>query len=96
MLDVPGFARGGVIGGDGSTGEGIRFTTSGTDSTGGQNVTVEVNGVNVTIQVDATGHANIAEAIQEQSGEIAETVAGILADAFGAQFENTPTRGGVA
>lgn len=95
MLDVPGFARGGVIGGDGSTEEGIRFTTSDGNS-GGQSVMVEVNGVNVAIQVDATGHANIAEAIQEQSGEIAETVAGILADAFGAQFENTPTRGGVA
>lgn len=96
MLDVPGFARGGVIGGNGSRDEGIRFTTTGFDSSGGQNVTVEVGGVNVTIHVDANGHANIAEAIREQGEEIAETVAGILADAFGAQFENTPTRGGAA
>lgn len=97
MLEVPGFARGGVIGGDGSQDEGIRFTTSGGDSTSsGQNVTVEVGGVNVTIHVDANGHANIAEAIQEQGEEIAETVAGILADAFSAQFENTPTKGGAA
>lgn len=96
MLDVPGFARGGIIGGDGGRDEGIRFTTTGFDSSGGQNVTVEVGGISVTIHVDATGHTNIAEAIQEQGGEIAETVAGILADAFGAQFENTPTRGGAA
>lgn len=96
MLDVPGFARGGVIGGDGSQKEGIRFTTSGDDSVGGQSVVVEVGGVSVTIQVDATGHENIAEAIQEQSDEIVEVVSGILADALGAQFENTPTRGGAA
>ena len=95
MLDVPGFARGGLTGG--GEDEGLRFFRYGSDEpSGGQNVEVNVGGVQVTIHVDANGQPNIAEAIREQGGEIAETVAGILADAFGAQFENTPTKGGAA
>ena len=95
IMGVPGFARGGLT--NGGQDEGIRFNPydSG-DSSGGQSVVVEVGGVSVEIHVDATGGQSVAEAIKEQSGEIAETVAGILADAFGAQFENTPTKGGVA
>lgn len=96
MMDVPGFARGGLTGGGND--EGIRFSSYGNDesSVGGQSVQIEVGGITVEIHVDATGHANIADAIQEQKQEIAETVAGILADALGGQFENTPTRGGAA
>lgn len=94
MMDVPGFSRGGMTGGNED--EGIRFGAySGEGSAGGQNISVDVGGVTVQINVEAGG-GNVAEAIRAQSGEIAETVAGILADAFGAQFENTPTRGGVA
>ena len=95
MLDVPGFARGGLAGG--GEDEGLRFFQYGSsESSGGQSVVVDVGGVQVIVQVDANGQPNIAEAIREQGEEIAETVAGILADAFSAQFENTPTRGGAA
>ena len=95
MLDVPGFARGGITGG--GRDEGIRFNNyDSSDSVGGQTVQIEVGGITVEIHVDATGTENISEAIKAQSEEIAETVAGILADALGGQFENTPTRGGAA
>ena len=96
LLDVPGFARGGLT--TGSQDEGLRFHhyDTGDVAAGGQVVQVEVGGIAVEIHVDATGTDNIAEAIKEQAGEIADTLAGIIADALGGQFENTPVRGGVA
>lgn len=95
MLRVPGFARGGLS--TGSQDEGLRFRNYGSgESAGGQAVQIEVGGITVEIHVDARGTENIAEAIQAQKEEIAETVAGILADAFTGQFENMPVRGGVA
>lgn len=96
MLGVNKYARGGIVGGN--TDEGIRFQHYGSDeSTGaGQNVIIEVGGVQVEIHVDATGTENIAEAIKAQANEIADTLAGIMADALGSQFENTPLKGGVA
>lgn len=95
MMDVPGFFRGGTT--SGGSDEGMRFDSYGSDNTAsGQSVVVDVGGINVQITVEAGSNGDVAEAIRAQSGEIAETVAGILADAFGAQFENTPTRGGVA
>ena len=97
IMGVPGFARGGIIGGDGGADEGIRFNSFGADeSTGGQTVQIEVGGITVEIHVNASNTENIAEAIKAQANEIAETVAGIMADALGGQFENTPVRGGVA
>lgn len=57
---------------------------------------VNVGGVSVSIHVDASGSQNVAEVIKAQSGEIAETVAEMLAAELGAQFENTPTKGGAA
>lgn len=93
MMDVPGFARGGMTGG--GQDEGIRFSNiSGTTSAPSGGTQVDVGGISVTIQVDASGGQNISQAIQEQGEEIAETVAGILADALQVQFENTPTLGG--
>lgn len=95
MLNVPGFARGGLT--TGNQDEGLRFRQhGGGGSTSGQEVHVEVGGVSVEIHVDASGNGNIVEAIKAQGNDIAETVAGILADAFGSQFENTPVRGGVS
>ena len=97
IMGVPGFARGGIIGGNGTSDEGIRFHTAGSEeSTGSQSTEVNMGGVTVQINVTAGNNGNIVEAIREQSGEIAEVVAGILADAMGGQFENTPVRGGVA
>lgn len=97
MMGVPGFARGGIIGGDGSQDEGIRFHSFGGDeSAGGQTVQVEVGGITVEINVDATNNKNIVDSIKEQSGEIAEVIAGVLVEAFSGQYENTPLRGGVA
>ena len=93
MLGIRGFARGGRT--DGGADEGIRFMRHGSDeSAESQSVRVDVGGVHVDIHVDAGGHQNISEAIREQAAEIAETVAGIMADAFGSQFENTPVRQG--
>ena len=93
MLKVPGFARGGSTDGD----EGIRFHRYRNDEpAGGQSVQIEVGGITVEINVDATNTENIAEVIKAQAQDIAETVAGVLADAIGGQFENTPVKGGVA
>lgn len=94
MMGVPGFARGGLT--TGGQDEGIRHRAYGSsdDAPGGQTVQVEVGGITVEINVNAGGTENIAEAIKAQANEIAETVAGVLADAFTAQFENTPARGG--
>ena len=93
MMRVPGFARGGLTGG--GTDEGLRFQEygAGSDSGGPQSVQVNVGGVTVEVQVSGND-TNIAESIRQQGSEIAETVAGILADAFNAQFANTPTKGG--
>lgn len=97
IMGVPGFARGGIIGGNGSQDEGIRFHQYGSsDSTGGQTVQIDVGGITLEIHVEATDNTNIVEAIKEQANELAEVVAGIMADAIGGQFENTPARGGVA
>lgn len=94
MLGIPGFANGGLVGGQD---EGLRFRGGDTMESGiggGQTVQVEVGGITVEIHVDGGETGNIAEAIRAQANEIAETVAGIMADAFTAQFENTPARGG--
>ena len=94
MLDVPGFANGGLVGGSGD--EGFRHQqnagSSGTTA-GSTGIQVNVGGVTVEVNVQGGGDANIAEAIRAQGSEIAEEIAGILADAFNAQFENTPTKG---
>lgn len=95
LLNIPGFARGGMTIGGNTEGFRVNRYEAG-DGAANQSVSVDVGGVKVEIKVDATGKQNISQAIKEQAGEIAETVAGILADAFEAQFENTPVRGGVA
>lgn len=87
MLGVGGFANGGFT--MGNRDEGIRFHAAGGVGGGAQ---VNVGGVSVTIQVDARGSENVVDAIRAQSGEIAEAVAGILADELGDQFSNTPRR----
>lgn len=97
MLKVPGFAYGGTTGGSVSQNEGFHVPHYESDGNAGkQTVQVDVGGIHVDIHVDATGHQNISEAIREQAPEIAESIAGIFADAFEAQFENTPVRGGAA
>lgn len=97
MMDIPGFARGGVSD-NSSQDEGFRFRAA--PETGPrvaaptEAAQVNVGGISVQISVDAGGGQNVAEAIRAQGSEIAETVAGILADALQMQFENTPTLGG--
>lgn len=91
LLDVPGFARGGKTGG--RRGDGARIDMSGGANIrgGGGNVTVDMGGVNVSISVEANGNGkSVVDAIKEQGEEIAETVAGILANALESQFANTP------
>ena len=97
MMDVPGFARGGLT--RNNHDEGIRFhgyTSDDSANTGGQTVKVDVGGIQVEIHIDANGQTDILEAIRAQAPEIAEAVAGPLADAISAMFENTPTKGGAA
>ena len=95
IMGVPGFARGGVT--TGGQDEGLRFRSYGSEeSTGGQAVQVDIGGITFEIVVHGNDPQSITEAIKAQANEIAETVAGVLADALGTQFENTPARGGVA
>lgn len=98
MMGVPGFARGGIIGGDGSSDEGIRFHAAEDSESagGGFNSQVDVGGLTVQINVTAGSNGNVADAIRAQAAEIADTVAGIMADALSGQFENTALRGGAA
>lgn len=93
MMNIPGFARGGVVGGDSD--EGVRFQQYGENSApgGAQSVQVDVGGVTVEINVGSEDSGDLSGAIKEQANEIADAVAGILADAFNAQFANTPVRG---
>lgn len=93
MMGVPGFANGGIVGGNGD--EGLRHRQSGENaSNGATGVQVNVGGVTVEVNVDGGGdNPNIAEAIAAQGPEIAEQISGILADALSAQFQNTPTKG---
>ena len=94
MLGVNKFARGGRTNGND---EGIRFNRyDADDSAGSQSVIIEVGGIHVEINVNAQDSENIAEAIKAQANEIAETLAGIMADSLGSQFENTPVTGGAA
>ena len=95
MLGVNGFEGGRLA--TGGRDEGIRhhsYSTSGGSVS--NDVHVDMGGVHVSISVDARGGENVVEAIKAQSGEIAEAVAGILADELSGQFENTPTKGGAA
>ena len=95
MMGVPGFANGGLVGG--SEDEGFRHQANGggspSSTAGSTGMQVNVGGVTVEVNVQGGGDANIAEAIRAQGSEIAEEIAGILAEAFNAQFENTPTKG---
>ena len=79
-LGVPGFANGGIVGG-----EPAKISTGGSSGP----VTVDVGGI--TIQVE--GNGNIADNIEEQKEKITEVVAEVLNAAFKAQFENSPARG---
>lgn len=97
MMGVPGFARGGIIGGDGSSDEGIRFHTYGGDnSAGGRSISIDVGGINFTIHVNGNDQASIVEAIKAQAGDLADYIVGLIADELAVEFENTPLRGGVA
>lgn len=96
MLNVPGFARGGIVGGDGQD-EGIRFNTYGSGSSeGGRSVHINMGGVTLEINVNGSDRDGIVEAIKAQAGELADYFVGIIADALETEFENTPVRGGVA
>lgn len=95
LMKIPGFARGGMS--NERQDEGIRFSNNySADATPTvSNATqVDMGGVTVQINIDAKEQQGIVESIREQGAEIAETVAGILADALQVQFENTPTLGG--
>lgn len=89
------WARAGQMLGVG-TDAGIRYQQYGASAgaSGGQPVQVDVGGITIEVNVDGGNGQTVTDAIKAQAQDIAETVAGILADAFNAQFENTPVRGG--
>lgn len=92
MLGVPGFEFGGLAGAQNQD-EGLRYQQYEKETTASPgSVQVDVGGVTVDIQVASSENGNITEAIKAQANDIANTVAGILADAFEAQFANTTTR----
>lgn len=95
LLNVPGFARGGIT--SGGHDEGLRFRHYGSDEpTGGKSIVIDVGGIHVEIVVQGKDKESIVDQIKQQAKEIAEVVAGEIADALCGQFENTPVRGGVA
>ena len=94
MLGVPGFARGGLTNGDNDSSIRAYGRDSGPVEAVGQTVQINVGGITVEVQVGSDG--SITEAIRAQAEEIAETVAGIFAEAFTAQFANTPATGGAS
>ena len=95
MMGVPGFARGGMT--DGSQDEGFRFRGYDTgENAGGGSTQVDVGGITLQIHVDGNSGGSIVDAIKAQANEIVETVAGIINDALGSQYENTPARGGAS
>lgn len=95
IMGVPGFARGGMT--SGGNDEGIRFRSfDSSESAGGHSVQVNVGGLTFEINVNGGDAQTITEAIKAQAAEIADVVAGVLADSLEAQFENMPARGGVA
>lgn len=98
IMGVPGFARGGIVGGTGGSDEGIRFNTysSKSESAGGRTVHVDVGGVTLEINVNGSNKESIVEAIKAQAGELADYFVGIIAESLEAEFENTPLRGDVA
>lgn len=96
LLDVPGFARGGRTYGGNDEGFRFRRYDSEEPTSGGRSIVIEVGGINIEIVVQGNDKESIVEQIKQQAKEIAEVVAGEIADALGGQFENTPVRGGVA
>lgn len=96
IMGVPGFARGGIVGGNGND-EGIRFRTYGSsESTGGRAVHVSFGDIKLEINVSGSDRESIVEAIKAQAGELADYIVGQIADALETEFENTPVRGGAA
>jgi antitoxin component of MazEF toxin-antitoxin module len=57
---------------------------------------VQINVGGITVEVQVGNEGSITEAIRAQAEEIAEAVAGIFAEAFTAQFANTPATGGAS
>ena len=94
MLGVERFFRGGST--DNGADERARSLYYGSrDSAGGgQSIRVDVGGVKIDVHVDAADSQSVADVIKQKLSEAADDIAGIFADAFGAQFENTPVRGG--
>ena len=97
IMGVPGFARGGIIGGGGGSDEGLRFHTySSGEASSGRSVQVDVGGVTLEINVSGSDRESIVEAIKAQAGDLADYFVGVIAEALEAEFENTPVRGGAS
>ena len=99
LLGVPGYAQGGVIAGAkiaGARDEGIQFKpyNGGNAPSGGGDRTIKVEIGSIPIAIHVDGDGDIIEAIEAKKAEIAEAVAGVIADELGAIFENTPTKRG--
>jgi len=94
MLGVDRFFRGGVTDNSADARARSQYYGFAGNAGGGQSVRVDVGGVQIDVHVDAADGQTVAAVIKEKLAEAADDIAGIFADAFGAQFENTPVRGG--
>lgn len=89
------YATGGFVGVN-ESGGGYKINRPPEENTdnvgGGQNITINLGGVNVNITVKEG--QNVLEAIEEQSEAIAEAVASVINQKLAEQFQNMPTKKG--
>lgn len=94
MLGVDRFFRGGNTNGAADDKARSWYYGNRENAGGGQSVHVDVGGVSIEVHVETADSQTVADVVKAKLAEAADDIAGIFADAFGAQFENTPVRGG--
>lgn len=97
LLDIPGFARGGLVGDTGESSLSFSRDNDVVPISGSGDTVVQVDIGGITIHIDASGtDGDLVAAVREQKDAIAEEIISVVADALKAQFANTPKRGGAA
>ncbi|MCI8414908.1 MAG: phage tail tape measure protein [Ruminiclostridium sp.] len=97
LLDIPGFARGGLVGDSGESSRSFSGDNDVVPISGSGDTVVQVDIGGITIHIDASGNdGDLVAAVREQKDAIAEEIISVVADALNVQFANTPKRGGAA
>lgn len=97
LLDIPGFARGGLVGDTEESSLSFSRDNDVVPISGSGDTVVQVDIGGITIHIDANGSdGDLVAAVREQKDAIAEEIISVVADALTAQFANTPKRGGAA